>query len=71
MSKRKEGEPDPLAEIILDIHGRVERLEQGRRVTNSLVRTLAAEMGWELVVKEQGGGKLVASWERKSGLVTL
>ena len=35
MSKRKEDEPDPLAEMILDLHGRLERLEQDRRVTNS------------------------------------
>ena len=69
MSKGEER--DPLAEMILDLHGRLERLEQDRRVTNSLVRTLGQEMGYELVVKEQGGGKMVASWERKSGLVTL
>ena len=67
MSKGEER--DPLAEMILDLHGRLERLEQDRRVTNSLVRTLGHEMGWELVVKEQGGGKMVASWERVSGIV--
>ena len=67
MSKGEER--DPLAEMILDLRGRVERLEQDRRVTNSLVRTLGHEMGWELVVKEGGGGKMVASWERVSGIV--
>ena len=69
MSKGEER--DPLAEIILDLHGRVEKLESANNAHKYWLMSLASECGYELVVKEQGGGKMVASWERKSGLVTL
>ena len=71
MSKDKAENPDPLAQMIVEMHERIENLEQDRRVLNSLVRTLAHELGYELVTKEQDWGKIVASWERRSPLVGL
>jgi hypothetical protein len=62
---------DPLAELILDLAARVEKLEEDRRITNSLIRTLAGECGYKLKLTKQGGGKVKAEWEKTSGLVTL
>lgn len=74
----KAPEVDELANLILSMRERIEALEEGvsaletdRRSTNTLLRMLARELGFDLEATEQGGGKFKVGWRRKSGLVTL
>ena len=71
MSNGKSENPDPLAEMILDLNARLADVEKAWGDLRVLVMTLAEATGYELELVERQGGLIGAKWSRKSKLVTL
>lgn len=66
-----EQQADQLAELIMDLNARVERLESANNAHKYWLTALADECGYELAVEEVGELGKVLGWKKKSGLVTL